>query len=267
VSDATGLATCAVTPDAASGTYALIVGFAGDVAYNATSSSTAFAVTPEETSVAYTGDAIAARGALVRLAGSLKEDNATPIAGRTLRFAFGTQTCVAITDANGSASCVIAAAQTLGPVTITAAFDGDAFYRSSATAASGLEYDYSAGGAFVIGDQSALTGRPVTFWADDWAKANVLSGGAAPSAFKGFTNTSAIPSCGAAWPTAPGSSSTPPATVPTYVAVIVSANVNQAADLISGDTVAVVVVATDPGYGPSPGHVGTGRVVATICAR
>jgi hypothetical protein len=29
--------------------------------------------------------------------------------------------------------------------------------------------------------------------------------------------------------------------------------------------VKIVVVLTDAGYGPSPGHPGTGRIVATYC--
>ena len=34
---------------------------------------------------------------------------------------------------------------------------------------------------------------------------------------------------------------------------------------ITGDTVGMVVVQTDPGYDSNPGHAGTGTVVATIC--
>jgi hypothetical protein len=34
---------------------------------------------------------------------------------------------------------------------------------------------------------------------------------------------------------------------------------------ISGNTVHMVVVKTNPGYAPDPGHAGTGTVVATIC--
>jgi hypothetical protein len=30
--------------------------------------------------------------------------------------------------------------------------------------------------------------------------------------------------------------------------------------------VRIVVVRTDPGYGPSPGHAGTGTIVATFCS-
>lgn len=267
VSDATGVAACAITPTAARGTYTLTARFDADAAYNGSTTTSDFVVTPEETTLAYSGDTLVARGATVRLAGVLKEDDTTAIAGRTVRFAFGAQTCDAVTDDTGAAACTVVAAQPLGPVGVSATFDGDGYYRPSSASASGLEYDYSAGGAFVIGDQSALAAGPVTFWANDWAKANVLSGGVAPSAFKGFTNTSGVPSCGVAWPTAPANSSAPPVTVPTYMAVIVSSGVSQSGDLITGSTSAVVVVATDAGYEPNPGHVGTGRVVATICAR
>jgi len=35
--------------------------------------------------------------------------------------------------------------------------------------------------------------------------------------------------------------------------------------MISGDIRKIVIVKTNPGYGPSPGHVGTGQVVAIVC--
>ena len=34
---------------------------------------------------------------------------------------------------------------------------------------------------------------------------------------------------------------------------------------ISGTILHIVVVQVDPGYGPDPGHAGTGTIVATIC--
>jgi hypothetical protein len=45
----------------------------------------------------------------------------------------------------------------------------------------------------------------------------------------------------------------------------VSSSITKDGDTISGNVVRVVQVATDPGYGPNPGHPGTGRIVATLC--
>ena len=66
------------------------------------------------------------------------------------------------------------------------------------------------GGAFAIGNRNAAIGTHVTFWGARWSKANVLSGGRAPSAFKGFAKMPAQPACGTGWSTSPGNSAPPP---------------------------------------------------------
>lgn len=123
------------------------------------------------------------------------------------------------------------------------------------------------GGTFVVGDQNSAIGAGVTFSGAKWAKLNNLSGGPAPAAFKGFEDTpSEGVTCGTSWSTDTGNSSDPPAgPLPTYIAVIVSSSVSQSGSTISGDTLHMVVVKTDPGYMPDPGHPGTGTVVAQIC--
>jgi hypothetical protein len=47
--------------------------------------------------------------------------------------------------------------------------------------------------------------------------------------------------------------------------VIVSDKIEKLGMAIQGDTVNVVLVKTNPGYEPNPGHKGTGTVVRTIC--
>jgi uncharacterized repeat protein (TIGR01451 family) len=117
---------------------------------------------------------------------------------------------------------------------------------------------------FVIGDRNAILGDTVTFWGAQWAKDNSLSGGPAPNSFKGFTDT--VPaSCGGSWTSRPGNSSQPPDTVPLFMAVIASSTVTKSGATITGDIPKIVVVRTNPGYGPSPGHTGTGTVVAVVC--
>ncbi len=117
---------------------------------------------------------------------------------------------------------------------------------------------------FVIGDGSAILGDTVTFWGAQWAKDNVLSGGPAPDGFKGFTDT--VPaSCGGNWTSRPGNSSQPPDTVPQFMAVIASSAITKSGAAITGNIPKIVIVRTNPGYGPSPGHTGTGTVVAVAC--
>ena len=93
---------------------------------------------------------------------------------------------------------------------------------------------------------------------------NTLSGGPAPASFKGFENDSPMPTCSSRWTTRPGNSSKPPASVPEYMGVIVASKVDKAGPNISGDIKQLVIVKTDPGYGPNPGHGGTGTVVLRL---
>lgn len=119
-------------------------------------------------------------------------------------------------------------------------------------------------GSFVIGDLDALPGNQVTFWGAQWAKDNALSGGPAPRSFKGFTAT--VPrDCSGNWISQPGDSSGPPQTVPAFIAVIASSGVNQNGAAITGNVSKIVIVRTNSGYGPAPGHAGTGTVVAVVC--
>ncbi len=128
---------------------------------------------------------------------------------------------------------------------------------------------FSTSGAFVIGDQSANIGDTVTFWGAQWWKDNSLSGGLAPPSFKGFADTATL-ECGQNWTTRPGNSSFPPATVGPVtddglVPMVVSSQITKDGPVISGDTAEVVLVAVDPGYGPNPGHPGTGTVMGIVC--
>lgn len=122
-------------------------------------------------------------------------------------------------------------------------------------------------GSFVIGDANATVGTSVTFWGAQWSMANSLSGGLAPAAFKGFANTpETSPACGTSWSTGPGNSSgPPPGPLPELIEVIVASHIAKSGPTISGDTQEVVLVKTDPGYAPDPGHAGTGTVVEVVC--
>jgi hypothetical protein len=124
----------------------------------------------------------------------------------------------------------------------------------------------AASSSFVIGDGNAALGTHVTFWGAQWWKLNSLSGGTAPAAFKGFANELAEAKCGSSWTTDPGNSSDPPeAPLPGLIEAIASSHVVKSGRTISGDVAAVVLISTEPGYGPNPGHAGTGTVVGVGC--
>jgi hypothetical protein len=122
-------------------------------------------------------------------------------------------------------------------------------------------------GSFVIGDENSAVGTHVTYWGAQWWKIDDLSGGATPASFKGFAAETAgfPPACGSTWTTRPGNSSGPPDGVPDVMPVIASSHVTKRGPVISGDVAKVVLVETDPGYGPAPGHVGRGTVIGVVC--
>jgi hypothetical protein len=153
----------------------------------------------------------------------------------------------------------------LGPYTITTTIVDDG--GSTATAVTHvIVFAFPSGGGFVIGSNNSANGTSVTFWGAQWAKHNSLSGGPAPSSFKGFEDSVIPPMCAAGWSTDPGNSTPPPSgPLPTYMGVIVSSSITKSGSTISGDTPHIVVVKTDAGYAPNPGHAGTGTVVAQFC--
>jgi uncharacterized delta-60 repeat protein len=119
---------------------------------------------------------------------------------------------------------------------------------------------------FVIGDGNAIVGQRVVFWGPQWAKSNVLSGGPAPSSFKGFAGTGAATlDCGARWDTEIGNNSAAPLTLPESLEVIVASSISKSGDRISGDVHSRAIVRVDPGYDGNSGKVGTGTVLSVSC--
>ena len=157
----------------------------------------------------------------------------------------------------------------LGPHTVTVTI-ADVGGSTAAATTSMLTFAFLAQGSFALGDTTVADAGPgatLTWWGAQWAKQDALSHGAAPAAFKGFiaSVSTTPPACGATWTTGPGNSSRPPNTVPTYMAVIVTANVTKTGNTIGGDTVHIVIVKTNAGYGPDPGNPGNGTIVGQLC--
>jgi hypothetical protein len=151
-----------------------------------------------------------------------------------------------------------------GSRTVTVSIHDVGGATATATSALSVSAGPPGGGAFVIGNGS--TSGTVTFWSSQWAKSNVLSGGPAAASFRGFASTPATPSCGTTWRTDPGNSAAPPTgPLPQYIAVIVTDSTAKSGSQISGTTLHVVLVRTNPGYDGTVGHTATGVVVGTIC--
>jgi Bacterial Ig-like domain (group 1) len=153
-----------------------------------------------------------------------------------------------------------------GPFTITTTITDAGGSKTVATCRTLVFAFAPGGGSFVIGDENSATGTPVSFWGAKWWKNNSLSGGSVPPSFKGFAENPATPSCGTGWSTDPGNSTPPPAgPLPADMGVIVASKITKSGSQIAGDTVHIVVVKTNPGYQPNPGHAGTGTVEAQVC--
>jgi hypothetical protein len=275
VTDGNGEAACTITPSEAAGPFTATAAFSGDGNYLASSDSKPFAVTREETTTTYTGPTVIAQGNPVTLSGRLLEDGLTPIVGRTLTLTLGSglgsQNCLTgPTDASGNAQCTVPSVTvTQGLEPVRADFAGDGYYLPSADATKNvIIFAFPTRGIFVLGDQTAATApTAVTFWGAQWAKENTLTGGGAPSAFKGFADSlsSKPPVCGGTWTSSPGNSSTPVDSLPAYMGTAISTSIAKNGSTISGNITKIVVVVTAPGFAPNPGHPGTGTVIATYC--
>ena len=281
---ATGVATINYVITQAAGAYDLRADFTSTDATYGDSSDTlddGLTVTLEESTTTYTGPTVIANGFPVTLTALFEEDGANdddgeggvgiPTAGRTMHFQLGSgitaQTCDGVSNALGIASCTINPVnQPLGPGTVSASFTSDGFYRDSSDSAATMVFAFPEFGGFAIGDLNSAVGSTVTFWGAQWANLNSLSGGPAPSAFKGFGDVlSAPPACGITLTGTPANSTHPPATVPAFMGVLVPTAVTKAGANISSVVWSIVVVQTNAGYQNNPGHAGTGVVVAQFC--
>ena len=197
-------------------------------------------------------------------------------AGQSITLALGANSCVATVLVTGDASCTVAVTVTLGPQPVSATFGGDTYYLpSSDTGKTAIVFAMPSGGAFTLGDgtvASAGSSTAVTWWGAKWAGLNTVSGGGAPSAFKGFADTiaglpTATPpgSCSGTFVSSGGNSSGPPGSVPSYMGVLVTGSVTKSGSDVNGSWSHITVVKVAAGYASNSGHAGTGTIVATYC--
>jgi PKD repeat protein len=275
--DGSGAASCSLVLNQVPGAYSVTAAFAGDSVYAPSSATQPFSITREETTLTYTGPTvIVANASSLTASATLLEDGSVPPSpsGQTVTFTLGAQSCSGTTDASGHVSCTISPVSSqLGNQTITSVFAGDAYYLPSSDSDQVVVFAFPSRGAFTLGDLTAAGAgsNTVTWWSHSWSGLNSLSGGQAPSSFKGFASGVTLPQmsppelCGTTFAAQPGNSGHPPDTVPEYMGVLVTSSVKQSGSALNGSWAGIVVVHTDPGYGPNPGHPGTGKIVATFC--
>ena len=132
VTSTSGVASCPLVVNQQSGVTPFTVSFAQDLDYAQTSVSPTFTITHEENTLSYTGPTSAKKGSAVTLTAKLSHESAG-LAGETLVFKVGTQTCtpVALTNSSGVASCTLTLSQNTGATTVKVTFAGDPYYQSN----------------------------------------------------------------------------------------------------------------------------------------
>lgn len=121
---------------------------------------------------------------------------------------------------------------------------------------------------FVVGDvESHAIDDVVNFWGAQWWKNNQMSGTVSDgvASFKGYA-TQSDNRCGGSWVSKPGDSSNPPDQIAADIAIIVTSKVIKNGDDIGGDIKQILIVHQDGGYGPNPGHRGSGPVTTILCS-
>jgi hypothetical protein len=172
-----------------------------------------------------------------------------------------------VADASGNASFIYTSSLP-GTDTLQASVTNAAGTITSGSVTVTWTVPFPSGGSFVVGDvvPGTVTGTSVSFWGAQWATNNTLSGGAAPASFKGWEDSAIEPTCSTTWTTDPGNSAPPPpGPLPSFMGVIVSSSISQSGSAISGNVVHIIIVKTNPGYAPDPGHPGTGTIVGSVC--
>ncbi|GAB3141491.1 hypothetical protein GCM10027258_24250 [Amycolatopsis stemonae] len=165
-----GAGSCVLTPNQVPGATDLVIEFAGDAWHTPARLVVPFTVTREPTVLAYTGPAHVANGEPTRLSGSLKADDGTAVAGRTVTLALGSgttrQSCSGTTAADGIATCTVTVTgqplTTSATVPVEAAFAGDAYYLPSQATAS-VRLQYYTGRAFGLAADVPLPLVPIRY--------------------------------------------------------------------------------------------------------
>ena len=140
--NASGVASCAVTPTEPPGTYSLTGSFGGDTSTTpvllSSSGSSTFVETKAPTTVTYTGSTSTTTGQPPNLSATLTTSSGTPLPGQTVTFTVGTgrtaQSCSATTNSAGKASCSICSYnQSASPLPVTVTYGGNTYYSGSST--------------------------------------------------------------------------------------------------------------------------------------
>ena len=165
--NASGVATCPITPSEPGSTYTLSGSFGGDTTTVPTllpsTGSGTFVVTKAPTTVMYTGSTSISSGTSPTLSATLT-DNGTPVPGQTVTFTVGTgtsaQKCSGTTNSAGKVGCNICMFnQNASPLSITVSYAGNSYYSTSSTPVS---VTVNTPTALSVSAVTGTTGQPTT---------------------------------------------------------------------------------------------------------
>ncbi len=124
-----------VFPNGTVGTHTITAAFTGDSEYTASGfGPVTFNVLKDGTVLTYTGPLSSLPSKSVTLTGRLTDDMGRNLAGMTVLFNLGSQSCSGVTDGSGTATCTIAKlTQKHGNATLTSSFAGNVDYAPSST--------------------------------------------------------------------------------------------------------------------------------------
>ena len=238
-------------------------GAPGNKLHQPTSVGFSLTVAPAPTQLHITSTSTVAEGQPVRA--RLTEDySGAPVVGETVVFTAtsgaGSMTISDTTDATGEAHAVLP----VGEYAVTAAFAGTSYFEPASDVMSPV-YVYRPTNFVIWGGNAGgfPAGARYTFWGSQWWKQVVAGSYAAGSSFKGWAESVS----GRTWQSPPADAAPrPPATLPSYIGVMVTTDVRMKGSRAYGDVYDLVVLRVDDpgGYRPDPGHPTTGIMKALI---
>ncbi len=160
--NASGHATCSLTPTLPAGPHTVASTFAGNGSFAPASDSDTITLLKRPTVINYDGDTSGDFSDAVTLSATLADiRSGGPLAGKPVTLTLGSQSCTATTNIASQASCSITLNQPAGVYTVSASFAGDAVYVAS-TDSTPFEIRHEAAVLSYDGDTSAFLAEPVT---------------------------------------------------------------------------------------------------------
>lgn len=190
----------------------------------------------------------------------LQEDyDGTPISGEMVIFEAGSMSVSAVTDASGVAQVMLP----IGEYTLLASFGGSAYYLPSSDSQGPL-YVYRPTNFVIWGGnaEGVQVDQQYQFWGSQWWKQVTGGDFDADASFKGYAEQVSDTT----WSSPPANAVRPPETLPSYIGVIVTTQMDMHGRNVTGniDRLVVLMVEDPSDYRPNPGHAAWGVMKTEI---